>query len=334
MEKDLLTMATERLSANLGAGFSVNIESGTLTDKDNEHYLLVSYHGKEQAWPILVCDRLSIGFLQQHRYLLESRKPCIITDYISKPLKSHLKSKAISYVDAAGNAFLYNGNGLLLHVETNKTERIKKAQGNRAFTKSGLKVVFLFLANEDILNLPYRTIAGLADVSIDTVGKTIKGLLKDHYLHQSSSRQYQIADTGRLLRDWTLFFNKILRPKLKQRRFAFKNSNSYSSSLLEKAEGKYTVGGAAAAAHLTNYLIAEEAILYTSSSFVDLAKSLELIPKENGEILMTEQFWIDQADYLPSKATVSPVLIYADLLLSPSPRNTDTAQIVYDQYVI
>lgn len=333
MKKDLLTISTERLSANLGAGFSVNIESEVLTDREKEDYLLVSYPGKKQAWPILVCERLSIGFLQQHQYLLESRKPCIITDYISKPLKSHLKSEAISYVDAAGNAFLYDGNGLLLHVETNKTERIKKAQGNRAFTKSGLKVVFLFLTNGDILNLPYRTIAGIADVSIDTVGKTIKGLLKDHYLHQKSSRQYQIADKGRLLRDWTLFFNKILRPKLKQRRFAFKHSSSYFSSLLEKAEGKYTVGGAAAAAHLTNYLIAEEAILYTSSPFVDLARHLELIPKENGGILIMEQFWIDQADYLPAKATVSPVLIYADLLSSPSPRNMDTAKIIYEQYV-
>ena len=58
----------------------------------------------------------------------------------------------------------------------------EKEKVNRAFTKTGLKVIFHFLLNEEIVNYSYREIARLAEIGLGNVSNVMNGLKQDGYL--------------------------------------------------------------------------------------------------------------------------------------------------------
>ena len=185
------------------------------------------------------------------------------------------------------------------------------------------------MINEEIINKPYRAIAQCATVSIDTVGKALKELLEEQFLIKFDRKTLKVQNRERLLQEWVIIFNRVLRPNLKQR--TFKPRNSSIAALLHNAEPN-SIGGALAAESLTNHLIPERGLIYTDQSFVEVAKKLELLPDVNGPITLIEKFWKDRLCESP-KVTVNPILIYADLLNNPKPRNLEAAKIIYDKYV-
>lgn len=253
----------------------------------------------------------------------------LLAGQINKAAKDYLKHNNISYLEATGNAFISNGRGLYVYIDTQKKSPLFQETKKRAFSKTGLKVVFQILLNSEVLHLPYREIGMLATVSIDTVSKVVKGLIQENYLLEIKDKKYKVKDKERLLQEWVTVFNKTLRPKLKQQRFKIRSGNW--QTITDNLPAK-SIGGELAAEYYSNYLIAESATIYTNQPFIDVAKSASLIPSKKGEILLLEKFW--SAD--SQKGTnpyVHPILVYADLLNDPKPRNLETAQLIYDNYV-
>jgi hypothetical protein len=253
----------------------------------------------------------------------------IIADYISKPAKSFFKKHQISYLDMAGNAFIVNGEHLFINIETNKNLKISTGKPNRAFSKTGLKVIYQTLVDETIVNMPYRHISKVTKVSIDTVGKVFKELLQEKYLIQVRKKVFQVQNKERLFQEWVTLFNRVLRPKLKQRTFAYRGDTI--NALLETSDLD-SIGGELAAEHLSKYLIAQNTIIYTDEPFFKIAKKMNLIPSSDGSVTIVEKFWGNTLSRNDTNI-VHPILVYADLLNSPSPRNLETAKIIYNKYV-
>lgn len=252
----------------------------------------------------------------------------LISDYIPKPVKKYLKERNQSYLDSAGNAFITDKQGLVIYIETNKNAPISTKKSNRAFSKSGLKIVYQILIDEHILNKTYRYIGEVSQVSIDTVRHVLKDLLRDKYIVKANAKKFKLINKERLLQEWVTLFNKVLRPKLNQRNFNPISKNIRLSDLSINA----FIGGELAAEHLSNYLIAESVIIYTNKPFFELAKSSELMPSTDGKITLIEKFWTEK-EIERTQKLVNPILIYADLLNSPTPRNLETAEIIYNKYV-
>ena len=265
-----------------------------------------------------------IAHIRNH---LETHGPyLLIADYITTQAKQILRSERIPYLDTAGNMFI-QADGLYVFVDTGKTNRDKIPIGNRAFYKAGLKVVYQFLINPDYLNQPYRSIADQAQVTIDTVSRVIKGLLKEKYILRTNAEVYQYVDRKKLFSDWVTAFNKNLRPKLPQNNYRFLDK--------ENAWKEYKLppdtywGGAVAAEIVTDHLIADKGIIYTGLPFPEVMKQLRLLPDEHGKIMLIEKFWQIP---LPEKI-VDHVLIYADLINDFNPRYLETANLIYQDYV-
>jgi len=53
-----------------------------------------------------------------------------------------------------------------------------------------------------------------------------------------------------------------------------------------------------------------------------------LLPNPNGEVAIYKPFWKNQEN-----RTVSPLLIYAQLMYSGNDRNIETAKLIYDEYI-
>jgi hypothetical protein len=256
----------------------------------------------------------------------DTKNTILIADYIPVAVKKYLKEKKQSYLDTTGNAFITDQQALVIYIETNKDSPIFSKKSNRAFSKSGLKMIYQILVDAHILNKPYRYIGEASQVSIDTVRLVLKDLLRDKYIVKVNEKEFKLINKEGLLQEWITYFNKILRPKLNQRNFNPISKNIRSSI----SPANVSIGGELAAEYLSDYLIAESAIIYTNKSFFELAKNSEWIPATDGKITLIEQFWAEKD--VPEK-TVNPILIYADLLNNPTPRNLETAEIIYNKHV-
>lgn len=328
MEEDILHIALENFTASCEFDLESNWASAH-SDNQQDGYLAFKVAATTIHFKVEIKKRLSLSNLPPlYKKVKEQSNLLLIADYISKPARQHLKEQKISYLDTSGNAFITNHKGIFIYIETNSGSPYFHQQSNPAFSKTGLKVIFQFLLDEHMLHQSYRQIAGCAQVSLDTVSRVLKGLKKEGYIIEVDNQKLQLHQKERLIQEWVTLYNKVLRPKLKQKVFKAKN---FSTLKNVASSMPFLIGGELAAEVLSNYLIAEKAIIYTSSPFIPTAKQLQLIPttEKIGTVTLMEKFWKN-----PSSTTIAPaILVYADLLYNPTPRNLETAQIIYNKHV-
>jgi hypothetical protein len=255
----------------------------------------------------------------------------VIADRISSNQKEWLKEKKINFLDGAGNVDIKE-NALVILIEGKKHLVKPDHFKGRAFTKSGLKVVFILLAFPDFLNKPYREIAALAGVSLDTVSKVIKSLYENGHLLDLNEKQKLFYDPVELLEQWIMQFGQRLQPDLLINRFK-SSKNSPLSENYEMLEAPASLwGGEVAADILTNYLRPEEYIIYTENTLKSIILQYRLVPDPKGAFRIYRKFWKSPTDK-PASLTVPPLLVYADLMLTGNARNIEVAKMIYDEYI-
>lgn len=328
MKKDIIYTALENFQENTLLSVKVNFENLNTDNPIRYDGAMLIESLTNSSFNIEVKQNLTLSKASSISSLPNKKETVFISDYIPKSMKEFLRKEKYSYIDGAGNAFIIKDN-LFIFIETNKNLRNAFQSSNRSFSKSGLKVIYQLLTNPEIINMPYRDIGKRSKVSIDTVSKVFKELLKAKYIIKVEEKEYKIANKENLISEWVTFYNKILRPKLKQRKYNIKQENL---SNLSKVCHKETLGGELAGELLTNYLIAENAIIYTDLAFVDVMKEFKLIPSPDGNVTLIEKFW-NTVDMESEKICVHPLLVYADLLNDPRPRNIETANLIYKDYV-
>lgn len=255
---------------------------------------------------------------QEHEHFI------LIANRIFPRLKEELQQQGIAYLEANGNIFLEKED-IFLFVDTHKTIDTGKEKGNRAFTKTGLKVLFYLLQHPDYVNLTQREIAENTGVGLGTIPQVIHGLKENGFLLALNNQKYVWEKRRELLERWVMEYGTVLKPKLKKERYAFQgNWNDL------QLDNKLTVwGGEPAADILTHYLRPEKFVLYTKENRGNLMKKYRLIPKQDGPIEVVEMFW-NQTHPQP---TAPEILVYADLLLEGGKRNKETAEKILHEYI-
>lgn len=251
----------------------------------------------------------------------------LVLESASKVMREKLRELGIHYLEMSGNAFVSSAN-FYLFIDTNKKVKLEETDSSSAFSSAGLKVIYQLLNSSHAIQYTYRELGEMAGVSIDTVGRVYRELVRDKYLVKIDNRSYKILDYDRLFLDWVTVFNKILRPKLKKRSFRSVGHPSVRSLFELYFDGK--IGGELAAEQLSARNIAEKATIYTKGSFVELAKELGLRPDAEGPITLMEQFWNNAAE--SSERLVGLPLVYADLMADPNPRNLQLAKSIYHEH--
>jgi hypothetical protein len=245
-------------------------------------------------------------------------------------IKEELRQHNVSYLEANGNLYLKTPRKWFW-IETNEPLKVKQNVGNRAFTKTGIRVVFEFLRDPGLINQPYRQIAEQTGTSIGNITHILNGLKQEGFLVSVSKTKYHFQRTMELLHQWLAAYEKVLKPSLKIGRFRFLDKNGFAHwKDLPLDVPKTLWGGEPAGELLTGYLKPAELILYTGESRAELMKRYKLIPDEAGDVWMYRKFW--QQD-IAEQATVPPILVYADLINTNDRRCTETAKKIYDEYI-
>ncbi|MDT0651423.1 type IV toxin-antitoxin system AbiEi family antitoxin [Autumnicola edwardsiae] len=246
----------------------------------------------------------------------------LVAGRLHPAIKKRLQEEEINYLEENGNIFILN-DGTYVFIDTNKPLKTVRSSRKKAFTKTGLKLVFSFLIDPELVNATQRTIAEKSNVSLGTVPKVMKAL-KDEGFLIAHKNNYLWEDRKALLDRWINDYEQQLKPQLFRARYELRKD--WQNLQLNPGETHW--GGEPAGDLLTGYLRPEKFILYSNESPVNLMKNYSLRPNAEGELFVYEKFW--KRDFGPA---VSPFLVYADLILREDKRCRETAQKIYDEYI-
>jgi len=260
---------------------------------------------------------------------LTKRPTLVIGKYIALDVASELKENGINYLDVAGNCFIKNKE-LLIYIAGQKVQRKEKTNQAKAFQEVGIKIIFNLLSNPDSLQLSYRELAELADVSIGSVSNVMKELEEQNFILKTKLKRV-LKNKPTLLERWVIAYQDVLRPRLvkKQMRFIKPDATqNWKELFLDNEEGITLWGAEPAAAILTNHLVPEKFTFYTTQSWQNLGQDIGLVPDQNGKVEVLQVFW--KQSKTDNNQTTPPLLIYADLIGSGYSRNIETAQIILE----
>lgn len=252
----------------------------------------------------------------------------VIANHIYPKVKEELRKQDIAYLESNGNIFLHKDH-VYFWVDHYNPTKINKDKTNRAFTKTGLKVVFHFLQFENDINLPYRTIAELTDTALGNVPNILNGLKEQGFLLKLNEKKYKLQNKKELLERWMTAYQQDLKPTLELGTFRFlKQEDFLNWRNIPLKSGKSWWGGEPAADLYTNYLKPEILTIYTLESRSELIKHYRLIPDPKGNVHVYQRFW--KKDEVNDKMA-PPLLIYADLMSTGDRRCIETAEKIYNE---
>ena len=326
MEKDILYTIVRKFNEIPGITMNV-LEGEAQAAKGWADGIQLCRNQHQKEWYVEVKHQLTPAMLPGLLTGLPHAVPVlVVAEYITPTAKKLLKEENIAYVDAAGNMFLADEQ-LYIFVENNKAERKEVVTGNRAFTKTGLRVLFLLLQHPDYINETYRFIAERTGVGLDTISKVFKALQKEKYLLPLTDKTFRWNKRKELLLQWVEGYQRNMKPKLHQKRYRALEKDQHWKKLNLPEDTFW--GGANAGDLLTDYLIADHWTLYTGQDFMTLMKAFKWIPDPEGNITLIEKFWHGEEQ----GAHVPPLIAYADLTEQDKPRYMETATIIYEKHL-
>jgi hypothetical protein len=309
-----------------------NIEGEwSATEDDNIHgRITLEINSKDISFDAIIKNEL-----RNHQVSIidtiytRNNKVLLISEHIYPNIKNILRSKGICYLESNGNIFIKHKNIYLL-IDTQNPVRSSKKSKNKAFTKTGLRVIFNLLLDDESVNLTYREIADRTNVALGLITNVINGLKDKGFVIQIDRKNRKITNKHDLLQQWVSRYEDILKHSIFIGKYRFvdkKHSDSWDSLELNEKETQW--GGESAAALLTKQLSPEIHTLYTSETNDNLIKNYRLVPDTNGNIMVYERFWDTKTDGL----IVPVILIYADMINSDDSRNFEIGKLIYDEYI-
>ena len=249
----------------------------------------------------------------------------LVTDYVTPNLAEELRQREIPFMDAAGNAYLATPN-FLVWVKGERqsvTPETATATG-RAFTATGLQVLFALLCAPERAALPYREIAELAGVAHGTVGWVMAELPRLGFLATVPPNGRRLVNARGLLDQWVEAYARTLRPKMVLGRYRAKTLEWATADNALRYD--LALGGEPAAAQFTQYLRPGTATFYGDRIDPRLLLEQGLRPDAKGNVEVLRRFW----DFEDDKPGLVPkLLVYADLLAIGDARCLDTAKLLY-----
>jgi hypothetical protein len=256
----------------------------------------------------------------------------VIAETIFPTLKEELRKKEIGYLDGAGNLFLQTNN-IYVWMDGNKPVKAATTTTNRAFTKTGLRVVFYFMLTPEAINFTYRKIADATGIALGNVRNIIEGLREAGHILQVTKKEMKLVDKRELLERWITGYRETLKPTLLLGEYNMANPEGLRDwQSLATDLGETYWGGEPGADYLTNYLTPAELTIYTTQDKVYLMKKWRLVPAKHGRIKIYKKFWEDHTT--EDKLYAPPLLIFADLIITNDPRCAEVAEMVYEKYLL
>ncbi len=335
----ILTRALEALKAATGLNLALDEKQPFNSEADARIKIL------KASIPTLAVEIKSnirpanIGAIIQNLKKLEPMG-LLVADYINPNIGAVLRENGILYADSCGNSYI-NLPSLFVHIAGLKPALEIARETNRAFDATGLRLIYGFLCNQNLVNASYREMSARTGIALGSLGALLNDL-KDagHVLDPDGARERQLVNRRKLLDRWVEAYPEKLQPKLRLGEFM-----SLDPAWWEKFDitefGAAWSGEVGAAKYISNLKPQIATIYLSATSDNDLLSAAKLKRAANhtteglGNTLIYRPFWGEKLQKSPQslRETVHPILIYADLIATADSRNLETARLLYENSI-
>ena len=325
-EENIIHTAIENLKRT--TGYNATWKENSTGEFDGD--LTITIHGRKLAFVVEVKQEYRFHQIEEVINRDRDGRPLMIIAVRLFPrIKEHLRKNHIAYIETNGNVYIEE-NDTLIRIDGQKPIQTGKEKTNRAFTKTGIKLLFLYLTNPEWINRPYRDIAKKAKVALGTIPAVNEALKKLGYLVKMDEKTQILVNKEELIKRWAVAYAEELKPKIKLGNFMLDIERANNWKDIDFIDQNTVWGGEPAADILTNYLNPEKFTLYTVMNTTTLIRNQYLLPQENGQVEVYEKFWNFQVG---NQKTAPPLIVYADLINTNDNRNIETANMIYEQYL-
>jgi hypothetical protein len=326
-ETILLHTALENLEKS--TGIEAIWEETTDTNFDGQ--LQFDYEKNHFAFNVEIKKDIRNHQLEKIQQQAINNSPFMLcTNRIFPKIKEVLRQNGIAWLEANGNVY-FKQHGQTIWIDTQKPYTTEKDKANRAFTKTGLKVVFHFLLDSQLINEKHRELARKTNTALGNINNVLKGLKEMGFIVDQDKQTKVLINKKELVAKWITAYQEVLKPTLLIGTFRFINQDDYINWQEIKLDTTNTHwGGEPAADILTGHLRPGKLTIYTDEPKTVLLKKYRLVPFEKGDILVYKKFWDEQ----PKEGNIVPILlIYADLIGEDEKRCLETAQLIYENWL-
>ena len=275
----------------------------------------------------VVIPNLTLGEMTERNIPTDNKAQILfVTIHATPKMLEVAKLPEINVLDCAGNFtikyLLKNGDvALMLANKGEKAIEENMPKSYPIFLEKGLKVIFYLLMDKRNIDRPYRQIVEATGVAIGTVKNIIDGLIYHQFARVEGNKRF-LTNTDRLRMLWATNYGQILKPKLLQARFAFRDEEKRKNWKKMMLPYGMMWGGEPAATLTDGFLTPGEFAIYTDVPVATLMKTGAVIPKTDGDITIYEKFWTGE-----DTAKITPaILTYADLMDTANGRCIEAAQ--------
>ncbi len=255
----------------------------------------------------------------------------LFADFVNPVMAEKLRRRSISFVDCAGNASI-KGKPLDLYVKGKKSLQLRsKRVRGRAFNAAGLKLIFAIFNQPQFLHASYRDISNKVNIALGSVGPVIDDLYASGYVLDEGERR--LVNKKRLYERWVDGYLEKLRPKQILACYTSDDENWWKKANPTDFHGLW--GGEVVVAKSTPFMVPETISLYFSSDlqqkkFADFCGLREDV---EGEICVYRNFWSPSYAGDDNVDSLSPMIVYADIVDAINPGSWDVAKTFYGEAI-
>lgn len=258
------------------------------------------------------------------------RRALVCADYLSPPLAARLRGLGIWYTDAAGNAYMSEGDALHIYMDGRRLSPAPARRG-QSYSEAGARALYYLVRHGPKVSATYRQVQATTGVSLDKISKVFNELEAGRVLAVRGRGRYEVVEPDRLLELWSDAFADRLAPGLEIARCRAAEGEDLVGLLVKRAAelGTATVAGEIAAGLATRHLRALGARLYlVPEDESRIRRALRLAPAQDGPIVLCRAFATDLADEnrtddgLP---LAHAAVLYAELMAGDDPRLGEAA---------
>jgi len=263
----------------------------------------------------------SVATVQSSRY----GPTLVVAPHISDAVGAALRRHDIHFADAAGNAYL-SWEGMLLDVRGRRLQEVPRpgdaGRPLRAFRTSGIRILFVLLAEPEGASTSYREIAQASGTSLGTVQWVLKELEETGHISTGTTRK--LHRQRDLFNRWVEAYALDLHPRLTLGEFDTPDLTWWTGADDVMLATHSQWGGETAVHRIYRRLRPGKATVYASSVPRRLATEYRFRKADGpGNVEVRQRFWTTSDR--PSGLVVPSPLIYADLVASGEPRQLEAA---------
>ncbi len=281
--------------------------------------------------------------LQARAYAKKEARPIILAKWIPETVAEELRKEGVYFMDAAGNAYLWNPPGIGIDIRGKKPEQRPGPEPGRIVEPGGLKVCHLLLTEPRFLRRPLRAIAEHAGVALGTAHTVVRELMAARYLLPGEGRKRRFGDVKGLIETFVRGYALKLRPACLFGRYRHRENvpaeiiTAFRKRLGgRQAAGLWALTGGMAARELTRHLEPDAVAVFVDGEAEQHLKEEPMLPDRNGNVTLLRLF-APTAIQKPKPRELplaTPLLIYAELLNEGGPRELETAEMLLEKHVL